>query len=118
MYVQHGVEFVGRFIELPEALVAEGDTVDVAEDHGATKFELLHGAAQFDDGGRWIVERKRGQSGKPSLLVGDDAGKDVIHQTCQSHGRSRVFDMRAGSGQSDELRIDAGGAQDLFAVVD
>src|SRR5262245_54375908 len=37
VYVEDGAQLVGRFVELPETLVAEGNAIDVREDHGAAE---------------------------------------------------------------------------------
>ena len=118
MNMNDSAKLVGRFPEGPETLVTERGAVDVGEDHCAAKLELLHAAAEFGDAGGGVTERKRGQSDKEAAFIGDDAGKGVIAEVRQADGGRRLFYMRAWRSERDNLRIDAGGAQHLLAVVD
>ena len=71
--------------------MAERRAVDVGEDHGAAKLELLHGAAQLSDRGSGIAERKRGERGEAAAFRGDDAGEGVIDQARQAVGGRRLL---------------------------
>src|SRR6185312_9803983 len=48
MNMDHRAEFICGFPQWPETLVTKRNAVDVAENHHARKFELLHGAAQLN----------------------------------------------------------------------
>src|SRR5437016_5045342 len=50
MDVEHGLPVIGRFIERPEALVTQRNTVDVAENHCTWKSELRCGSLELRDG--------------------------------------------------------------------
>ena len=97
-------------------LVAQRDSVDVAENHYAGKLKLLHGAAQFSHRRRRIAKRQGSQRSEQSAFIGNDAGKSVIHKPCQPHGRRSAFYVRAGRSQSDDLGVNAGFFYDLFAI--
>src|SRR5260370_6477331 len=47
MDVDHGAEIVRRFPHRPEAIVAERDAIDVAENHRAAESELTEGALEL-----------------------------------------------------------------------
>ena len=51
------------------------------------------------------------------MLVGDHARESVVYQAGQPRRRRWFLHMRARRGQRDHLRIHAGFAQHLFAVV-
>ena len=53
-----------------------------------------------------------------SALVGNDAGKSVIHESAQAGRLPHAFYVRAGRGESDDLSVNAGFFQYLLAVFD
>src|SRR5215831_13803904 len=116
MNMNDGAELVGGLPDGPEALVTERCAVDVAENHGPAKLELLHSAAKFCDAGGGVAERERGQGDVKAAIVGDGAGKSVIGDLRELDGGRRLFNVRAGCGERDDLRINFGVAQDLGTV--
>jgi hypothetical protein len=111
-----GAEFIRGFPKWPETLVAQRYSVDVAENHGAAKLKLLHGAPQFSDRSRRIAKRQSSQRNEQSTLVGNDAGKSVIHKLGKPDRCRSAFYVRAGRGKRDDLSINAGLLQHLLAV--
>ena len=77
------------------------------------KLELLHGAASS------VTDAAGSQSGsvasasEPPRLLGNDAGKRVVHESREPDGRRGGFYVRAGRREGDDLRVDAGLVQDL-----
>src|SRR5690242_1405090 len=118
MNMNNSAKLVGGFPNRPETLVTERDSVDVAENHGAAKLKLLHGAAQFSDAGCGIAERKRGQGDVEAAIVRDGAGKSVIGDLREFDCRGRLLNVRARRGERDDLSVDFGFAQDLGPIGD
>src|SRR5882724_311656 len=118
MNMNDSTESIRGFPQRPETLMAERCAVDVAENHYAGKLELLHGAAQLNDGRGGITERQSGKRGEASALGGDDAGESVIDQAGEPDGGGRGFDVRAGRSESDDLSINAGVFENLLAIFD
>ena len=116
MNMNYSAEFVRGFPKRPETSVAKRDAVDVAENHYAGKLKLLHGAAQFGNRRRRIAKRQRGKRSEQSMLLGNDAGKSVIHKSCKPDSRCCALYVRAGRGKSNDLSVNAGISENLYTI--
>src|SRR5215470_15222811 len=105
MDVEDGSQFVRQFVELPESLVPQRHTINVAEDHCSAKMKLVDGPAKFADRCGRIVQGKGRQGDKASALVGDNLNKAIVDQRGKSCGRSLCFHMRAGRFERHDLSV-------------
>src|SRR5215469_5577277 len=117
MDVEDGSHFVRQFVELPESLVPQRHTINVAEDHCSAKMKLVDGPAKFADRCGWIVQGKGRQGDKASALVGDNLSKAIVDQRGKPRGGGWCLHMRAGRGERDDLSLDAGFTKNLFPEI-
>ena len=68
-----------------------------------------------DAAGSQSGKRGKRRRRRPRLSA-DDAGKSVIHESAPAGRRCAAFYVCAGRGESDDLRVNAGLVQDLFAI--
>ena len=115
--MDHCARFVSYLVQLPKALIVEGHAVDVAEDHGPAKMQLLEGAAKLNHRGGRIIERKSGERDKAPAFVGDGACKGIVDQSCQAHCGGRFFNVGTRRGEGNDLGVHTGLAQHLFPVI-
>src|SRR5215471_6255562 len=117
MDVEDGAQFVRQFVKLPESLVPQRHTINVAEDHCSAKMKLVDGPAKFVDRCGRIVEGKGRQGDKASALVGDNLSKAIIDQRGKPGGGGWCFHVRAGRGERDDLSVDAGFTKNLLPEI-
>src|SRR5947209_3081170 len=118
MNVYHRPQFIGDFIQFPEALIRKSYAIDVAEDHSSPEFQLLHGPAQLRHGCMWNIERQCSQGHIAAFFVCDHAGKDIVHLAGQPHRGRWLLYMCARRSESNDLGIYTGIFQYLLAVID
>ena len=118
MDVQHRAQSVRLGIEGLEPRVSEGDAIHVAEEHGAREAELLDSAPQLDDRSRRIAERERRQRGEARPALPNDRRERVIHELRESHGATRLLDVRSRCRQADDLGVDSFVREHVLAVGD
>src|SRR5258708_20025887 len=102
---KRGLPVIGRFIERPEALVAQRNTVDVAEKHCTWKSELRCGSLELGDGCSGIVQRQRCERSESSFLRRDYFCKCVVHQTRQAPGSLAPLYLGAAPTERNHLLV-------------
>jgi hypothetical protein len=118
MNVEDGAEIVRDLVERGEPVVAERQTVHVAEHHRSGQTELLHRSLELLRRGRLVVQRQRGERREMRSARVHGLLELVVDQRRQSDGRRRRLHVRTRRRQGEDLHRHAVLVQDFLPVAE
>ena len=114
--IENRAHVVRRFVDRPEALVAERDAVDVAEQHRPAQTELARSPPEFLQRRVRIVERQRRKRCEVPAARLDRFPELVVHHRRERRRVSRRLDVRSRRRQRHDLHRDAVLVQHVLPV--
>src|SRR5262249_35788126 len=104
---QDGAQLFCLLIQGPEAFIAQGNAIDVAEEHCPFESKLLVSSLKLNDRCFGLVQWERGERGKSLRPFLRDCCERIVDQSRQGDRPLRGLHMSAWSRQGENLFIDA-----------